>query len=63
MSSVKYRAYTILERGEEHDDFWMQIGAAFAHKDGDGLDIILDAVPIPKDGKIRITLRKPKPKD
>jgi hypothetical protein len=43
-----------------NENFWLQLGAAFAHKDGKGFDIILDAQPIPQDGKIRISLRMPK---
>ena len=31
-----YRAYTVVKR-EGQDDFWLTIGAAFMHQDGDGL--------------------------
>lgn len=60
MSSAqpKYRAYTIVKR-EGQDDFWLPIGAAFAHQSGDGLNVILQALPI--DGKI--VLRPPKGDD
>jgi hypothetical protein len=50
-----YTAYTVQKR-EGQDDFWLAIGAAFMHQDGDGYNIILQALPI--DG--RIVLRLPK---
>jgi hypothetical protein len=53
-----YRAYTVVKR-EGADDFWLAIGAAFMHQDGDGYNIILQALPI--DGKI--VLRLPKSDD
>lgn len=50
-----HRAYTVQKR-EGQDDFWIAIGAAFAHADGDGYNIVLQALPL--DGKI--VLRPPK---
>lgn len=50
-----FRAYTVVKR-EGQDDFWLAIGAAFMHQDGDGYNIVLQALPI--DGKI--VLRVPK---
>jgi len=54
-AQVAYRAYTVIKR-EGADDFWLPIGAAFMHGDGDGYNIVLQALPI--DG--RIVLRLPK---
>ena len=53
-----YQAYTVIKR-EGQDDFWLNVGAAFAHADGKGLNVILQALPI--DGKI--VLRPPKGTD
>ena len=53
-----YTAYTVSER-EGKDDFWIAIGAAFMHQDGDGFNLVLQALPI--DGKI--VLRLPKTQD
>ena len=53
-----FQAYTVVKR-EGQDDFWLNIGAAFAHKDGDGFNIMLQALPI--NGKI--VLRPPKDKE
>ena len=50
-----YRAYTIVKR-EGQDDFWLAIGAAFMHQDGDGFNVVLQALPI--DGKIVLRLPK-----
>jgi hypothetical protein len=51
-----YRAYAVVKRGEGQDDFWLNIGAAFMHQDGDGFNIVLQALPI--DGKIVLRLPK-----
>jgi hypothetical protein len=50
-----HRAYTVIKR-EGQDDFWLAIGAAFMHQDGDGYNIVLQALPI--DGKIVLRLPK-----
>lgn len=55
-----YRAYTVIKR-EGQDDFWLAIGAAFPHQTGDGMNIILQALPIPNgDGVCKIVLRPPR---
>ena len=46
-------AWHIRKAGEKA--YWDRVGAAFAHKDGQGFDVVLDAMPI--DG--RVTLRVP----
>jgi hypothetical protein len=53
-----YRAYTVVKR-EGQDDFWLAIGAAFMHQDGDGYNIVLQALPI----DAKIVLRLPKSDD
>ena len=44
-----HRAYSVIRR-EGQDDFWLNLGLAFPHKDGKGFNIILQAFPL--DGKI-----------
>jgi hypothetical protein len=44
-----HRAYSVIKR-EGQDDFWLNIGLAFPHKDGKGLNVVLQAFPL--DGKI-----------
>lgn len=46
-------AWHIRKAGEK--SYWDRIGAAFSHKDGQGLDVVLDSFPV--DG--RVTLRVP----
>ena len=53
-----YQAYTVIKR-EGQDDFWLNIGAAFQHQDGDGYNVVLQALPL--GGKI--VLRLPKGKE
>ena len=56
-------AFTVIKR-EGQDDFWLPIGAAFAHQNGDGFNVILQALPIPNgDGQCKIVLRPPKGDD
>jgi hypothetical protein len=47
-------AYQVRNR-DGQKAFWTRIGSAWAHADGEGFNIVLDAVPV--DGKI--TLRVP----
>jgi len=54
-----YRAYHVVQGEEGQKARWSQIGAFFAHGDGEGGTLILDLVPIGFDG--RVVLRAPKP--
>ena len=49
MSKPSHRAYTVIKR-ENKDDFWLNVGVAFAHDDGEGFNILLQAAPL--DGKL-----------
>ena len=44
-----HRAYSVIRR-EGQDDFWLNLGLVFPHKDGKGFNIMLQAFPL--DGKI-----------
>ncbi len=44
-----HRAYSVIRR-DGQDDYWLNIGLAFPHKDGHGFNLILQAFPL--DGKI-----------
>lgn len=44
-----HRAYSVIRR-EGQDDFWLNLGLVFPHKDGGGYNIMLQAFPL--DGKI-----------
>ena len=53
-------AYVVTQR-EGKDDWWTQIGTCFAHGDGQGWNLILNALPITgADGECKIVLRPPK---
>lgn len=55
-----YRAYTVIERENSASPFWLNIGSAFAHKDGKGFNIILQALPI-NTGKVVLRLYEEAP--
>jgi hypothetical protein len=44
-----HRAYTVIKR-DGQDDFWLNIGLVFTHKNDDGFSILLQALPL--DGRI-----------
>lgn len=46
---ASHRAYSVIRR-EGQDDYWLNIGLVFPHKDGSGFNLILQALPL--DGKI-----------
>lgn len=54
-----YLAYTVRDGKEGQKGFWTRIGAFFAHEDGEGGTLLLEALPI--DG--RVVLRAPKSDD
>lgn len=53
-----YIAYHVRD-GERGKSYWTRLGAAFAHKDGEGINIQLDVLPVGGfDG--RLVLRVPR---
>lgn len=56
-----YRAYHVTEGAEGQKARWSQIGAFFAHGDGEGGTLLIDLLPIGFDG--RIVLRSPKERE
>jgi len=44
-----FKAYTVIKR-DGQKDVWIDLGAAFLHEDGAGLNVLLQANPL--DGKI-----------
>ncbi len=44
-----HRAYAVIRR-EGQEDYWLNLGLVFPHKDNGGFNIMLQALPI--DGKI-----------
>ena len=56
-----FNVYTVTEytKGREKKARWTRVGVAFAHEDGEGFNLHLDALPV--DGKL--VLRVPKEKE
>ena len=55
-----FRVYSIVERPKQ-DDYWLNIGVAFAHSvdKGVGYNVILQALPLPgKDGQCKLVIRE-----
>ena len=50
--------YTVKDGGK-YNDYWTKIGVAFAHNDGKGFSVMLEAFPV--DGKITIRTNDKKP--
>lgn len=62
MSTKEYmEVYTVIEGDPENgiEDYWQRIGRAFPHTNGNGFNIILNALPL--NGKLVVKERKPKP--
>ena len=60
MAAPAYRVYTVVKR-DGKDDFWLNVGVAFAHEDGEGLNILLQALPV--DAKLVLRIYKEKPEE
>ena len=53
MAKPSFSVYTVIKK-EGRDDYWLNIGAAFDHQSGDGMTILLQALPT----DARLVLRK-----
>jgi len=53
-----HRAYAVTKRAGK--SYWREIGAAWAHGDGEGFGLVLDYLPL---NGAEIVIRKPLPKD
>jgi hypothetical protein len=58
-SAPSHNVFTVEDRGENEDPFWLKIGAAWLHKDGKGFNITLSALPVDN----RLVLRLPSETD
>lgn len=50
-----HRAYAVTKNGQK--SYWREIGAAWAHQDGEGFSLKLDYLPL---NGAEIVIRKPK---
>jgi len=54
-----YRIYSVLKNGNDKKATWQEIGAAWKHKDGKGLNLQFKALPLPS---AEVVLRVPSAK-
>ena len=57
-SGPAYRIFSVSKEGEKAN--WFEIGAAWKHADGKGINLQFKALPL---SGAEIVLREPKPKD
>jgi hypothetical protein len=60
MSGPTHRAYTVIKR-EGKEDYWLNLGVAFRHEDGEGFNLLLQALPF--DGKLVLRTYKEQPEE
>ena len=60
MAKPAYNAYTVIKR-EDKDDFWLKLGVCFPHEDGEGFNLLLNALPT--DAKLVLRTYKEKPEE
>ena len=53
------RIYSVIPRPKQ-EDFWLNIGVAFAHEDGQGFNLMLQALPIHGNGKLVMRVHEAK---
>jgi len=61
-----YRVYTVVRRKGKDDedrsnDFWLSLGVGYVHGDKQGMNLLLQALPI--DGRLVIRKYEEKPKE
>ena len=59
-SKVDYNVHVIIPDGDS-DRIGPKLGVAFNNKSGNGFSIILNAYPIPINGKVKLVALKPTP--
>ncbi len=60
MANPAYRAYTVIKR-EGKEDWWLNLGACYPHEDGEGFNLLLNALPV--DAKLVLRRYKEKPEE
>ena len=57
-----HKAFTVIKR-EGKEDYWLDIGVAFPHKDGRGFTVKLQAIPLDAKIVIREITAEDEPQD
>ena len=60
MANPAFNAYTVIKR-EGKDDFWLKLGVCFPHEDGEGFNLLLNALPT--DAKLVLRTYKERPEE
>lgn len=63
-TKITHIAYTVRDfKGNDGKDkgHWLEIGRVLAHKDGNGFDVLLEALPL--DGRLVLRVPTPKPQE
>lgn len=50
----------VKDNGKDKKGYWTTIGAAWLHEDQQGLNVVLDFLPVNSDGRLVIRVRKEK---
>jgi hypothetical protein len=61
MAKPAYRVYSVIRRENKEDDFWLNLGVAFPHEDGEGFNLLLQGLPL--DGKLVLRTYKEAPEE
>jgi len=60
---IAYAVTDYAKQAGERDSSWKAVGSAFAHKDGKGFDVKLEATPVSGRLVLRVNEPRPKPAD
>ena len=60
---IAYAVTDYAKQDGERDSSWKAVGSAFAHKDGKGFDVKLEATPVSGRLVLRVNAPRPKPAD
>lgn len=61
---AKYWEVSSPRPGKDGKTYWCRIGTMFESKNGDGFNMVFDALPLPdKEGRVAVIVRPPRPRD
>jgi hypothetical protein len=60
---IAYSVTDYAKQDGKRDSSWKAVGSAFAHKDGKGFDVKLEATPVSGRLVLRVNAPRPKPAD
>lgn len=61
---AKYWEVSSPRPGKDGKTHWTRVGTMFESKNGDGFNMVFDALPLPdKEGRVAVIVRPPRPRD